>query len=233
MGFGSDGLLAETSCTHAHLGFHERLKLLIACWKISFMYHAFSGHRAWMAGSTNASSQNWWSEAKKCVSCRDSLLVNPSRYFDLSSRKPNDEAVIGKACARFNNLARGIDYAIISYISREVTMFQGCLETWVLNESWALLPKMTSHKVTQGESLQAIAAQLLEWPSGSNIRSFIGSTLEFRLSKGIEQSFLPPQSSIYCRIVRILIWFLGQQAFNTLHKFAHPSSFLCAQRLTW
>ena len=118
MGFGSDGLLAETSCTHAHLGFHERLKLLIACWKISFMYHAFSGHRAWMAGSTNASSRNWWSEAKKCVSCRDSLLVNPSRYFDLSSRKPNDEAVIGKACARFNNLARGIDYAIISYNSR-------------------------------------------------------------------------------------------------------------------
>ena len=42
----SDWSLVETSCTPAHLGLHGRPQLLIACSKISFMYHAFSDHRA-------------------------------------------------------------------------------------------------------------------------------------------------------------------------------------------
>ena len=59
----------------------------------------------------------------------------PSRYFDLSSRKSNDTAGSTKACARFKNLAREIDYAIDSYILRESMMFWGDLE---LDFSWIL-----------------------------------------------------------------------------------------------
>ena len=188
------------------------------------MYHAFSGHRAWMAGSTNASSQNWWSEAKKCVSCRDSLLVNTSRYFDLSSRKPNDEAVIGKACARFNNLARGIDYAIISYNSRVSWCFGKVLKVIFLffffwySEPGTCYRSWLYHKEARGESLQAFAAQSLKWPSGSVLRHFIGRRLN-----SVIQEVLNNHSYSRNRAFTVgsnKSWIM---LFDLMHGFACPS----------